>query len=178
MAENSPAEKAGLRAGDVIVRIAGTDTTNARLLVQTVLSLKTGVDYPVTVVRDGKQVELTVRLEPQPTGGPRSSLSEPMPEVSDRPAPRKSPLDINVLKYALIDPKTGVVTFVGKYDPDYDTGPIPYDEYLRVALRYPYPSFSLDPAEDSLESLRKAQTIIDSDIARMDDPEYCNQWAQ
>jgi len=174
----SPAEKAGIRSGDIITRLADTAVTNPGLLVQTASNLKIGADYPITIMRDGKRIDLTVRPGPSPAGTSRFSPTGPAPEVSDEPAPRKGPRDINVLKYALIDPKTRVVTFVGKYDPAYDTGPIPYEEYLRVALQHPYPSFSLDPPKETLESLRQAARLIDADIARMDDPVYANQWAQ
>jgi len=138
VAPNSPAEKAGIRIDDVITQIADTAITSPEVLVQTVLKLQAGADYPVTLVRNGRLLELRVHLEPQLTSRPRFSSAESSPEISDKPAPRKGLLDINVLKYVLIDPKTHTVTFLGKYDPTYDTGPIPYGDYLRVALQYPY----------------------------------------
>lgn len=175
---NSPAEKAGIRTGDVVTQIADTAITTPEVLAQTVSKLQVGADYPITLVRNGKIIKLRVHLEPQSTGRSRFSTTESAPEISDKPAPRKGPLDINVLKYVLIDPKTHTVTFLGKYDPNYDTGPIPYKDYLRVALKYPYPSFSLDPPKDTLESLNKAEQILDAEMARLEDPAYGNQWAQ
>jgi hypothetical protein len=175
---NSPAEKAGIRIDDVIIQIADTAITSQEVLIQTVSKLQVGADYPVTLVRNGRLLELRVRLEPQLKSQPRSLLAESSLEISDKPAPRKGFMDINVLKYVLIDPKTYNVTFLGKYDPTYDTGPIPYGDYLRVALQYPYPSFSLDPPAETLESLKKAKQILDAEMARLEDPNYANQWTQ
>ncbi|MEN6356499.1 MAG: hypothetical protein ABFD83_05370 [Armatimonadota bacterium] len=86
--------------------------------------------------------------------------------------------DINTLKYALIDKKTHVVTFVGKYDPAYPTGPIPYDDILKDVLNNAYPSFSLEPTPDQKALFMRMDKAISVDIAKMNnEPDYCNQWA-
>jgi len=176
----SPAEKAGVKNGDIITEVAGISVTSPTLLLEATLNLKIGAQYPITIIRDGNRTDLTIRTEPLPAGRQRFSQSqvEPTPVISDSPTPRKGPRDINVLKYALVDPKTRMVTFIGKYDAAYNTGPIPYDEYLRVALQHLYPSFSLDPSNETVESLKQAGKMIDADIARMDDSNYASQWAQ
>ncbi|MCE5315275.1 MAG: hypothetical protein ABFD49_00770 [Armatimonadota bacterium] len=86
--------------------------------------------------------------------------------------------DINTLKYALIDKKTRVVTFVGYYDPTYATGAIPYSDILKDVINNPYPSFSLEPTPDQPAKFATMDKMITSDIARMNnDPGYCNEWA-
>ncbi len=46
-------------------------------------------------------------------------------------------------------------------------------------LANPYPSFSLDPdASEQQAQFTQMDSFITSDIARMNDPDYCNQWAQ
>ena len=174
----SPAEKAGMLSGDVIVQIDGKAVSNPRVFMQLVSGFQVGAEYPIAVLRDGTTVELTICPAVLPASRWSSTSATAKSELSDKPIPRKGPTDINVLRYALIDPQTRVVTFIGKYDPAYNTGPIPYADYLKVALENPYPAFSLDPPEETLLSLRRAGKIIDADIARMNDPEYCNQWAQ
>ena len=52
--------------------------------------------------------------------------------------------EINVLKYALLDPETGSVTFLGSYDPSCASGPIAYRDLLADALENPHPKFSLN----------------------------------
>lgn len=178
VAAGSPAEQAGVRSGDIISQIGGKTVTNAKDFMQLVLGLKIGTDYPLTVIRDGKTLELTIRSASRPAGRFGSASTANIEDVSDKPAPRKGLLDINVLKYAFIDPKTRAVTFVGKYDPTYNTGPIPYADYLKVALENPYPSFSLDPPQETAEALKTAAKVLDAEIARMDDLEYASQWAQ
>lgn len=86
--------------------------------------------------------------------------------------------DINTLKYALIDKKTHIVTFVGKYDPAYATGPIPYDDLLKDVLDNAYPSFSLEPTADQKTLFMRMDKVVSADIARMNsEPNYCNEWA-
>lgn len=176
--ENSPAAQAGLLKGDIITEIAGQRVANAQDLVRIVSTLTIGNAYLIRGWRDGVAKQWSFRPLPRPSGRFDSTLPMSAETVADTPAPRTGLMDINVLKYALIDSKTRAVTFVGKYDPNYGTGPIPYEDYLRVALQHPYPSFSLDPSRDTLTSLKKAQQVIDADIARMDNPDYGTQWAQ
>jgi len=176
--ENSPAAQAGLLKGDVITQIAGQRVANAQELARIVSTLTIGNDYPIRGWRDGVAKQWTFRPTPRPTSRFETAVSTSVDDVSGTPAPRTGLLDINVLKYALIDANTRTVTFVGNYDPNYGTGPIPYEEYLRVALRHPYPSLSLDPSRDTLTSLKKAQQIIDADMVRMENPDYGARWAQ
>lgn len=173
VASGSPAEAAGFRIGDVITNVDGKPITNANELIEAVASLKIGSDYPFTVFRDNQSMQITVR----PVNRRDVSLGA-AGQISDKPAPRKGPTDINVLKYVLIDPQTHMVAFIGKYDPSYDTGPIPYADYLKVAQDHLYPSFSLDPAAETVQSLKQAVQIIDADMKRVSDPDYANQWGQ
>lgn len=89
---------------------------------------------------------------------------------------KSRPTDINTLKYALIDSKSRVVTFVGKYDPTYPTGTIPYADILKDVLNNPYPSFSLEPTPGAQAEFESMQQLFASDVARFNDPNYCNQW--
>lgn len=60
--KDGPAEKAGIRSGDVIVRFDGRDVEDQHELPQMVASTTPGKKVPVTVVRDGKRVELSVTI--------------------------------------------------------------------------------------------------------------------
>lgn len=174
----SPAEKAGVTTGDIITNIAGKAITNGQSLAEVTSGLVIGTDYPLTVIRDGKKLNIIIRPESIRYSQSTSSSGGTTAEISDTPMPRKGVTDINVLRYAFIDTKTGTVTFVGKYDPTYNTGPIPYGDILRVALEHPYPAFSLEPPQDDLQFLQAAEKMIDADIARMENNEYAEQWAQ
>ncbi len=58
----SAAEKAGIRAGDTLVSLNGKEVKTADELTTVKNESELGVPLPVTVIRDGEKVELTVTL--------------------------------------------------------------------------------------------------------------------
>jgi S1-C subfamily serine protease len=58
--EGSPAEAAGLKAGDRIVRLAGRDVRNVYDYTQALSGMKAGEQYEVEVVRDDARLTLKV----------------------------------------------------------------------------------------------------------------------
>jgi S1-C subfamily serine protease len=63
--EGSPAEKAGLKAGDVVLGIDGKDLRDAGDLRRRVSSAE-NADVRLQVQRDGKPIEITVTLRSRP----------------------------------------------------------------------------------------------------------------
>jgi serine protease Do len=63
----SPADKAGLRAGDVITRVGDTDLDTSHTLTTTLNKYQPGDSVELTVVRDGKTMHLSAKLEAAPT---------------------------------------------------------------------------------------------------------------
>ncbi len=61
--KGQPADKAGLKAGDVVLSIDGVRTGNANELKNTVASIMPGKKVPVEIVRDGKEKTLQVVLD-------------------------------------------------------------------------------------------------------------------
>jgi serine protease Do len=63
----SAAEKAGLRAGDVITKVDDTRVSTPSELTRAVRSLRTGVNarksFPLSVVRDKKEITVSVQVE-------------------------------------------------------------------------------------------------------------------
>lgn len=57
-----PADKAGLKAGDIIIRMGKTDVRNSAELLRNVADLKPGTEVRVTVIRNGREVGSTVIL--------------------------------------------------------------------------------------------------------------------
>ena len=60
--KNSPAEAGGVKQGDVIIQFDNGDVTQSRKLPRMVAESNVGKDVPVRVWRDGKEIDLTVRL--------------------------------------------------------------------------------------------------------------------
>ena len=66
VAEESPAEQAGLKSGDVIVGYRGLPIDDAVTLQRQVTRTPVGTKAPVQVVRNGKSLDLTVTVGEQP----------------------------------------------------------------------------------------------------------------
>jgi serine protease Do len=60
--DGSPAQKAGVKAGDVIVDYDGKPVARADRLPRVVAETPVGRDVPITVIRDGKPVKLGVKV--------------------------------------------------------------------------------------------------------------------
>lgn len=64
--EGSPAEKAGVKRGDVIVRLGEKDIKDSDSLIKTVLESNVGDKLKLVVVRDGKEVALDLKTDVMP----------------------------------------------------------------------------------------------------------------
>jgi len=60
--EDSPAEKAGLKAGDIITKVDGDDIEDASDLTTTIRSYDPETKVSVSIVRDGKEKKLNAKL--------------------------------------------------------------------------------------------------------------------
>jgi serine protease Do len=63
---NGPADKAGLKDGDVIVKFNGDQITDSRQLQLDVAGIKPGEKIPVQVLRNGDEKTLDVTIKPVP----------------------------------------------------------------------------------------------------------------
>ncbi|MGE5647748.1 MAG: PDZ domain-containing protein [Acidobacteriota bacterium] len=66
--KDSPAEKAGVKAGDVITRIGDTSVARPGDISRTVRQAAPGKALPLTVVRNKQQMTLNVTVEPRSSG--------------------------------------------------------------------------------------------------------------
>jgi S1-C subfamily serine protease len=60
---NSPAQKAGLQAGDIIIKVENEEVSKSRTLPELIQDYEPGVTVNLIVNRDGKEVEVKVALE-------------------------------------------------------------------------------------------------------------------
>lgn len=68
--EGSPAERANLRAGDVVLRVNGRAVASPQELLDAIRTLHEGAEVPVELVRQREQLELLVQVGKRPEGGP------------------------------------------------------------------------------------------------------------
>ncbi|KEO89219.1 protease [Erythrobacter longus] len=65
--DDSPAEKAGMRPGDIIVSVNGNPVSSDQTVSFLVANINPGQSIPVTVLREGRRVELNTTLAKRPT---------------------------------------------------------------------------------------------------------------
>jgi serine protease Do len=66
VSQDSPAERAGLKAGDVIVKINNTEVRDSRHLLLVIGQYKPGTEVTVEYLRDNKRETAKVKLAPRP----------------------------------------------------------------------------------------------------------------
>jgi membrane-associated protease RseP (regulator of RpoE activity) len=79
--EDSPADKAGIQKGDVVVRLGRADTPGADDLTTAVRSMKPGTRTTITVVRDGARKSLDLVVGSRPEG--ETPETPEMPQMPD-----------------------------------------------------------------------------------------------
>ncbi|MCB1183011.1 DegQ family serine endoprotease [bacterium] len=74
VSENTPAERAGLRNGDIILSVDDREITSPSMLRNVISLSEVGQKVRLAVVRDGKEQQFVVKLEELPdTGGGRNA---------------------------------------------------------------------------------------------------------
>ncbi len=73
--EDSPALAAGIRQGDTILKLDGKDISDSRDLARKVAEIKPGESVPVTLVRDGKTMDIAVKIGTMP-GEPKMASKQ------------------------------------------------------------------------------------------------------
>lgn len=165
VAVGSSMDEAGIMVGDLITQFAGQEIKAGADLTKAVSGLTSGHRYLAIINRGKQSLQVLVTVRETTADAAASTV-------------KRSLSDINVLKYAVIDPKTRSVTLIGKYDPTYPTGPIPYYDLLNDALTSPYPSFSLEPTKQTRDNVEKVHQAIAGDVEKMaTDVNYTNTFA-
>ncbi|ADG69432.1 protease Do [Planctopirus limnophila DSM 3776] len=73
---DSPAAKAGLEPGDVVISVNGVKVNDPRSLQSAVERLDIGKSYPIVAKRQGKELNLSVVAEEMPSDFSRSQLAQ------------------------------------------------------------------------------------------------------
>lgn len=113
----SPAEKAGLKAGDVIIRVNGHPIDSARNLTRTVAGLKPGTTASLTIYRDGNTQDLTVTTGQREQEQATQQGDTPAQDTGKRLGVALSPLTDAVRRERRLEPNVSGV-LVQKVDPN------------------------------------------------------------
>jgi serine protease Do len=85
VSKNSAAEKAGLKAGDVIIKIDETKVTAPREITRAIRDLKSRTTFPITLVRSHKEMTLSVTVASQKSeAAPKAPPAPPAPRSGTR----------------------------------------------------------------------------------------------
>ncbi|MDE2385879.1 MAG: Do family serine endopeptidase [Alphaproteobacteria bacterium] len=113
----SPAIKAGIKPGDAILKVDGTDIASDRDLAKVIGNIPPGKDVKLSIIRDGKAETVTVTLGTMPTDKPEMANADPAKPADAGAAASLSAYGLEVgpgangkgLKILKIDPKSAAV---------------------------------------------------------------------
>ena len=88
---NGPAAKAGIKQGDVIVRINGSDVTYDNTLSYVVANTPIGSSVPIELVRDGQRRTIAATISQRPSEAIVQARAGLTPDATDDSADAKSP---------------------------------------------------------------------------------------
>jgi serine protease Do len=102
---NGPAKAAGIRQGDVVVRVAGQEVTPDNTLSYIVANSPIGTRVPVEVIRDGKRVTMTATIGERPSeaallGQPERDAG-PDADAGDQPGAESARRSLGITLQAL-----------------------------------------------------------------------------
>jgi serine protease Do len=83
--DGGPADKAKLRAGDIILKFNGQDVKEMHNLPRIVADTDVGKEVPVVVWRDGKEVTIQTTLAERPSDAQLASAEMPKPADATKP---------------------------------------------------------------------------------------------
>ncbi|URW75365.1 Do family serine endopeptidase [Sphingomonas donggukensis] len=97
-----PAEKAGLKQGDVVVKVGGRDVTPDTTLSYLVANQAPGSRVPLSVIRDGKPLTLTATVGTRPSEEQLAQIGggqdeDGLPDQNQPTQPAANPLGVQVV---------------------------------------------------------------------------------
>jgi serine protease Do len=106
----SPAQKAGIKAGDVIVSVNGETVTDARNLARRISAMAPGTSVRLGIIRGGKEDTLTLTL------GELPKERQARADTEDRPSSRS--VDVPKLGLSLSPSRNGEGVTITQVDPN------------------------------------------------------------
>jgi Do/DeqQ family serine protease len=152
--KESPADAAGVRAGDIIVEFGGVTIKETTDLQKRVAAVEPGKPTPLSVIRDRGRTSLTVRIGEQP--------AEDEPVVASKPREESLGLSVEALtpevaqRHGLTTATGVVVTEVAPGSSGAEAGIRPGDAILEINRR---PVSSPAGFRDAMAAIRPGQPV-------------------
>ena len=109
ISKDAPADKAGLKIGDVITRINGKTVESTGQLRNLVAGIDPGTKVELTIVRNSKERTVPVTIGELPDAGKRTALASGTDEHTGRFGLAVEPLTDTVARELGVEPGTGVL---------------------------------------------------------------------
>jgi len=157
--EGGPAEKIGLRAGDVILDIDGETVNSGTQLRNRIASTAPGTEVKLRLWRDGKELEIQAKLESLPTEGETVAEVDVADQLKDRLGFSVSELSPQVRSRLGLSANTSgvVVAEVERGTAAFQAGVRPEDVIVSVNRR---PVTNIASFQELVGNLRKGQSIL------------------
>ncbi|MCB0834137.1 MAG: DegQ family serine endoprotease [Bacteroidetes bacterium] len=157
--EGSPADRANLKAGDVIIKVNDKEVTNGAEIRKQIISKAPGEKVKITVVRDGKPQTVEVTLGEVPAEPVAVKKDESLKKSSERLGMEVSGLSRDLATRYGINPKlTGVViTSIDQNGPSFAAGLREGDLIQRVGRK---DIASVKEFSEEMANVAKGETVL------------------
>jgi len=155
--KDSPADKAGLKAGDVVIRFDGREIKNAHVLSRMVAMTKPGSQAEISIIRNSKEskVSVTIGTMPEKIGAP---TQEEQPESSAWGLSVQELTPDLAQHFGLGEEEKGVVvTQVEPESPAAEAGIQPGDLIKEVNRQ---PIRNMDEYTEAIKAVKKGESLL------------------
>ncbi len=152
--KGSPADKAGLKVGDIIIALNGRKLEGVRDLQLSIMKTKPGTEVTLTIIREGKRKEIKVKVGELPekiSGKPKSYEGEDL-GLSLR--------DLTPKEKARLGVEGVLVVSVAPGSPAYESGLRPGDVIMRVNYKKVSTVREFYKLIESLKDMGKSKALL------------------
>ena len=153
--EDDPADKAGIKAGDVIIAIDGKDVSSSRELTRLIADTPVGHKTKVTVLREGEKRDIAVTLAERPNGDKKDRLARLPSDNLGLRLKQLSPETAN--RYGLAQDETGLLVLQVKPGSKGDRAGLEQGDVIKEINRMPIDQVT--EFKEQLDNIAEGETV-------------------